>query len=76
MYSILIDFDSFFESIRHDHLIEKMLCTYIHHQLIRMFVDFYKYVKVKFWMCGEFSSIFVYSSDLLCFFVEDIIFVL
>ena len=64
LHVVLIDFVSFFESIHHDHLVEKMLRANIYEQLIRVFIGFYKNAKSTFWLRDEFVESFSYISGL------------
>ena len=56
MHVIFIDSASVFESIRYNHMVEKMIRNRIHHQLIRMFLGFYKSAKCVYWLKGDFTS--------------------
>ena len=78
----LIDFPSFFESLRHDHMTEKMIRNKIRGGLIKMFKGFYRGATARVLLKGRFGREFTYkvgirqrsrwSPDLGAFYVEDI----
>lgn len=86
LHIMLIVFSSFFESVHHEHLAEKMLRSKIHLQFVRMFQWFYKRAQSLFLLKKQFSWCHAYttglrqvskwSQDLVAFFVNDIIIIL
>jgi len=86
VYAVLVDFSSFFESIRHDHMLVKMVKARIKRRLVRMFRGLYRNCTCRVLLKGERGKSFryrvgvrqgsVWSPDLGAFYVEDIIVIL
>jgi len=83
LHAVLVDFSSFFESIRHDQLLVKMIKGRIRRRLVRMFRGLYRHARCRVLLKGRYGREFgysvgvrqgsVWSPDLGAFYVEDII---